>query len=294
MFDLIMEEKHWLSIEKLVHLIEKSLAPDSIVEHNKMMIDLTSTKNKKRQCDIVITTGITSRKTMTIIEVQNRKSRFNINQFQGLIQKMRDVGAQHLICVSTSGFSKTIVEKVQQLGETVRLVTLNKYEPETFPIKLPKLIVNHTMSRIQTEEYPIINYDAGFDISIRLDEMIFEISNVEKKFNYIQLAEYYVSYILKPQVSGNYIVKFPSENHSLNLHYQEHTFNVSYFTWEIDVVVENYNIPVYTYSYEQLGNGALAWVLESYSNINGVSRLVRVPLTQNEDGSFKAQFIISE
>lgn len=286
-----MTEKHWLSTEKLVKLIEKSISPDSIVEHNVMLPDLTSTKNNKRQCDIVITTGSNNRQTKTIVEVQKRKSKFDINTFQGMVQKMRDVGAQHLICVSIAGFSKTIIEKARQSGGTIRLVTLNKHEPDNFPIKLPGLFVERIMSKLDIQEYPIIDFKSDTDISIRLDEMEFEISNIKEKFNYTKLAEYYVSNILKPKESLTHTINLPTKDFDLKIHYKNQVFNVALFRWKINVIVETHDIPVYAYSYEQIDSGSLAWVLESISTIDEKTRVIRMPLMQINNGLFRVRII---
>jgi hypothetical protein len=90
-----MIEKHWLTVEYMVGLLERSLNPDSVVQQNVHLPDLTSNIGTTRECDILITTGKAPRETKIIVEVQNRKAKVDINMFQGWVSKMQNVGAQH-------------------------------------------------------------------------------------------------------------------------------------------------------------------------------------------------------
>lgn len=287
-------EKHWLSIEKLVHLIEKSISPDSRVEHNVMMPDLTSSSNKTRQCDIVITSGTPKRPTITIVEVQNRVSKLDINTFQGFERKMEDVGAQHLICVSKKGFGKTIIEKAKNSGGKIRLVTLSKYAPESFPIALPKLDVISNLSKITKVEFIDFSFKSDKEVGIYVDKVEFEIPQLNQKFNYLSLSQFFLSNIIKPEKSGIVITMLPNQVFDLNMYHENECYKVDLFKWKIFYEVTTTEIPVYCYSYEQLGTGAMAWVLESLSEVNGKTRIVRMPLVQNEDGTFQFSLLISE
>ncbi len=288
-----MKEKDWLSKEKLVQIIEKSISPEATVEHNIRLTDLTSKNNKKRQCDVVIRSGKNERETITIVEVQSRTTKFNITTFQGLIQKMRDVGAQHLICVSTTGFSSTIVEKAKELGGTVRLVMLNKYEPEEIPLNLnlPKLNLERFITSYESEGPPEIKFNSNSKIGFHLDEMNFKVSGREEIFNYHELNNFYLTHILKPNSGGIYTIKFPLGNIKLFISHNQDNYDVTYYSWNVNVTLEKFVIPVYAYSYEQLESGALAWVLESISTIKDITRVVRMPIVKNEDGEYISKFI---
>lgn len=281
-----MNDPDWLSTEKLVRLIEKSISPDSIVEHNVYLLDLTSKANKKRQCDIVIRTGNDTRQTITIVEVQNRKSKFNITFFQGLLQKMRDVGAQHLICVSTIGFSKTIIEKVRQLGGTVRLVTLTKHEPSNLPIDFVQLTVNQYSSFYYFEELPEISFFDNSGELIPLEEIKFIVSALpDEEFDIYELAQRFVK-LLKPQESAIYVMLFPSIDSTLKIRYKDRIFDVQKFSWNIYVEVTKHEIPVEAYSYDQLDSGSLAWVLEGRITVNDKTKIVRMPVISGPNNTF--------
>ncbi|MBL6932308.1 MAG: hypothetical protein ISR45_05120, partial [Rhodospirillales bacterium] len=87
-------------LEHLVHAIEQSIAPDSVVEHDVNLPVISSGSGRTRQCDVVIRSGQKPRETITIVEVQDRGSKPDINTFGGWLQKLEEVGGQHLICVS--------------------------------------------------------------------------------------------------------------------------------------------------------------------------------------------------
>ena len=126
-------EKKWKLVEYVVYLLEKAISPNARVEHNVMLSDLTEA-SEKRQCDIVIRTGNPPRETITIVEVQDRTKTFDIITFDGMYEKMRKVGAQHLICVSRQNFPKSIRNEAKRKGPTVRLVLLNDIENGNWPV----------------------------------------------------------------------------------------------------------------------------------------------------------------
>ena len=64
------------------------------------------------------------------------------NDFRGWCQKLRDVGANRLICVSAKPFPRSIRDKVaKELGPTVLLVRLEALEAKQWPFQ----IVNNAM-----------------------------------------------------------------------------------------------------------------------------------------------------
>lgn len=133
-------EPQWKTVEKVVALLEKSLAPEAHVMHNVKLPCLTT--GHEAQCDVVIEMGQEPRITRTIVEVQKRNERVKANDFRGWCQKMRDVGANRLICVSAQPFPHSIIDKVaKELGPTVLLVRLEALEAMRWPFQ----IVNNAM-----------------------------------------------------------------------------------------------------------------------------------------------------
>lgn len=125
----------WEVAEQVVTMIERHLSPNAKVKRNQHLPVLGSASKRTRQCDVVVTSGIAPRQTISIVEVQKRQSRPSINEFNGWVEKMREVGAQHLICVSQMGFPSSIEEKADQHGPTIRLVTLQQLAQENWPLE---------------------------------------------------------------------------------------------------------------------------------------------------------------
>jgi len=117
----------WKLVEEVAARLEAALAPHAVVSSNVQLPVLGS--SRRRQCDVVITMGRPPRETVSIVEVQKRKAKPDITTFHGWLQKMREVGAQHLICVSEAGYPASILEEVsQRIGPTVRLLTLSELQ----------------------------------------------------------------------------------------------------------------------------------------------------------------------
>jgi len=94
---------NWSIVERVAAALEKCLDPAARVEWNVRLPVVDGTPARTRQCDVVVRIGEEPRVTTSIVEVQDRKSRPSLSEFGGWIHKLREVGAQHLICVSRSG-----------------------------------------------------------------------------------------------------------------------------------------------------------------------------------------------
>lgn len=124
-----MPSPRWKSAEELVAAIEKSLAPDAVVEHNVFLPVMG--QDRSRQCDVVLRVGKPPREQLFIVEVQQRGAKPDINTFGGWLRKMDEVGANGLICVSEVGFPQSIIDDVAlRVGPKVKLMTLDRDEAE--------------------------------------------------------------------------------------------------------------------------------------------------------------------
>lgn len=286
-----MSNSDWLTIEKLVQTIEKSLSPDSSVEHDVKLPDLTSNSNVKRQCDIVITTGTPPRHTITIVEVQSRKSKFNITFFQGLVQKMRDVGAQHLICVSTEGFTKTIKQKAQSLGGTVRLVKLNKHDINNFPHQFANFKFIHSTPEYDFVAPPVFEFkktgETEKELDFLLGDLTYILSSPEKtiELDIKQLIQHYFN-IHDPKTDGVYKVKFPIESEKLSIRLNGIEYPLDKFEWDTSVKVQKQEVPVLCYSYEQEETGPIAWALEGTIEMYGKTNTIRWTINKENQDKF--------
>ena len=115
------------------------LSPESVIQHNDHLPEIVT--GTLRQCDITIRTGKPPRQTLTIDEVQDRTRDVEIGDYEGWCLKREKLGAQHLICVSVSGFPKSVRQDAALRGDTVRLMTLLDGEPPPF-FKAPAFLFN--------------------------------------------------------------------------------------------------------------------------------------------------------
>jgi len=164
------KKSSWRKMEELVGWIEQHISPNSIVELDQHLPDLNSTSGSKRQCDIVIRQGPNHRQTITIVEVQKRKKPVDINTFDGWCQKMRDVGAQHLICVSENPFPKSIVDKALRIGPTIRLIHFNCQNKSIWPEEFSNLSLNSNLRLLKI---------TGFHANIKNNSSIRDGSKIE-------------------------------------------------------------------------------------------------------------------
>ena len=143
---LMESDPNWKLKEKIVTIIERHLEHDAVVERDRNLPVLTSKSGRTRQCDVVITEGAKPRQTISIVEVQDRGSKPTINDFEGWVTKMRQVGAQHLICVSEQGFPSSIEERADELGPTIRLLTLKQLEEHSSPFPSVFILRSYRLS----------------------------------------------------------------------------------------------------------------------------------------------------
>lgn len=119
----------WRRVEQVVTILEQSLDQGATVTHDERLRETVT--GTLRQCDVVIRSGPRHRRTVTIVEVQKRAGKVDIQDYEAWQQKREKLGAQHLICVSAAGFTESVEADARLQGETVRLMTL--CEPGSLP-----------------------------------------------------------------------------------------------------------------------------------------------------------------
>lgn len=106
-----MPKQSWKIQEEVVGLLEKHLSPDARIQVDVKMPVLGSKSGRTRQCDVLVEEGDEPRMTRTLVEVQERDAKPDELTFDGWLKKMRQIGAQHLVCVTESGFPVSIKGK---------------------------------------------------------------------------------------------------------------------------------------------------------------------------------------
>lgn len=118
--------------EIVAGIFEKILTPGARVNVDQLLPDLMT--GDLRQCDVVVRYGCRPREFMAIVEVQRRGRKPEIGDFDGWVEKMRGVGANLLICVTSAGFPESIVNSVSKKHHgAVKLVTLADLESARWP-----------------------------------------------------------------------------------------------------------------------------------------------------------------
>jgi hypothetical protein len=289
-------KKNGKDLELVVELIQKSIEPDAEIIQNAQLPVLTSPSKRTRQCDIVILSGPSFRRTKTIVEVQDRSSQVDINNFNGWLLKLEEIGAQHLICVSRQEFPESIVEKTLQLGNKVKLITLK----EANPVEIPQSFFKSGLKYInfQINNYVTINitYSKEDEKSLGINELIksqldsknlnsddklFSLDKRELKSIY-KLCQESIENLDNPD-SGINTIKFDRlKGQPLFLHINGIFTRIGLtvtFNWKNEVHV----FPVSILKYEQLGDGSLAWIFEANATIKGKPISIKMPFIKEND-----------
>lgn len=284
-----------ISFEKLVQLIEQSINPEAKVEHDVQMPILTSQKGATTQCDVVITTGNPPRETITIIEVQDRDSKPAANDFRGWQQKLDDVGAQHLICVSRKGFTESEIERASQSGNRIRLVTLSELDTESIPLNFFEMYFDFenfdikpigdvalTLSGSDQKKYGIEEKASIGKKDDILNEKLFS----EDKKEIVSLYDLCKKYVTpqKEIDSGKNRLEFLQDQNHIFYLIDGHFVRCE-LKFEYEWIYEHVHIPASILAYEQNEFGTLVWVLKAgYESKNGYVGF-SIPVTKLEDGS---------
>jgi len=289
--------KDWEEMEEVVKYLEKAISPDAFVERNVNLPCLTSSIGSTRQCDIVIRQGRPARQTISIVEVQKRNRKVDLNTFGGWCEKLREVGAQHLICVSKIGFPKSIIERAQQAGPSVRLLTLKEIESsEKWPINFLSNTIKNPRRNLVSIENAYLNYEYkentekhGFDVN--LSEKIFEINGIR-----LSAFEVFFGYMDYLEGSGQVFdsglheieIKLPVPGMSISCEVNGVVRKVLSFSATYKVDVLNRNISIKKSKYEQIEYaGVLAWLLKANVYQNDRECELQMVLIPEDEGHYR-------
>jgi hypothetical protein len=265
--------------EKIVHLIEQSLDPESRVEFDVDLPILHSKLGKTTQCDIVITSGKKPRETTTLVEVQDRGSKIKPNDFRGWLKKVELVGAQHLICVSRQNFPESIKEEAAESGNKVRLVTLKETNFDSLPLNLFKnafTVFHFDITSIKeihceiSEKILIENglptdYEPDFaKITLRDDVFSFDKENLMC----IEQICRNLPYIDQSNPNGQSSLNLPFDSPPFYIHDKDKIIKIG-LTLLFDYKSSLHEISVTALIYDQIDHGTLGWILEAKDFIDG-------------------------
>lgn len=257
-------EPRWKLVERVVALLERTVTPGARVEHDVQVPNLR-VPGRTCQCDVVVRSGAPPRETITIVEVQRRGRHVEANMFRGWCEKLEQVGAQHLICVSATGFSQTIIEDARTRGPTVRLVTLRELERNDWPLTLAlghaELSVVNVGPVQWCEFLPAGESQGTAPVRNRSDEPVFERDGY--RFCLDEIAKHAAQGARLAIDTEAYSQPFVFQTTGRPYcHVFEGGFEVVHLRCSTMVNIERRHIPVTFFSYEQVGHdGAIAWAL---------------------------------
>ncbi len=290
------EDKQWKIVEKIAGILEKFIAPNSVVQHNVLLPVIGRPERRQRQCDVVITVGSEIRSNIIIVEVQKRNRKPDITTFHGWIEKMREVGAQQLICVSALGYPQSILDEVRnKYGNTVVLMTLEEMHyldnPHTVKL-LPRMtFVSRKFNILKAGALKLerkIEEEARIEtIPFDANGEIFSISGHNKKYNLTEL----VTVVLNNHPEYSNLEELVAHHKRIELEIEfEESINAFIFidheerrikewliTIEMFIVEEQRDVEMKQYSYRQeFTNGTIAWIASYSFDINGIEQKVDV------------------
>jgi len=287
----------WEEMEEVVKLLERAISPEDSVERDVNLPSLSSRSGAMRQCDIVIKHGRPPRQTISIVEVQKRNRKVDINTFGGWCEKLREVGAQHLICVSQVGFPQSIREKAKQTGPSVRLLTLKEMESnDEWPINFLSNTVKNPRRKLVKIENAYINYENDTDTDKQ--EFYFNLNDKVFALNGIRLSvfEVFLGYMDYLEGTGTIFesgthdieIKLPISGMNISCEIDGLMKNVILLTATYTMDVLNRNIPLQRLKYEQIEYaGALAWLLKAKVYQNDIECELQVVLIPERTGQYR-------
>ncbi|HUE73146.1 MAG TPA: hypothetical protein VMP01_19835 [Pirellulaceae bacterium] len=300
-------EPQWKTVEKVVALLEKSLAPEARVRHNVKLPCLTTGHDE--QCDVVIEMGQEPRVTWTIVEVQKRNERVKPNDFRGWCQKMRDIGANRLICVSEKPFPRSIKDKVaKELGPTVLLVRLEVLQANQWPFQIVNNAMTVYKSKVDVDgtikPNPLLIFDPDQN---PFQEYIGELFSAASLPNVIRregLAELLpVKDVIDEGVRlmnrRPKFIRLPEGVHRVRMFWKPKgvSFCFNGKTAPIQKVRADYTVetrcvhfPFEISSYTQEGHDTLAWVVRATGKVDGEDAEIRFSCVPTADGGFSMTY----
>jgi hypothetical protein len=282
-------------LERIVEILERSLVHDATatVERNVRLPIIGSPSGATAQCDVVIRFGPPHRQTLTIVEVQDRKSPVGIGEFRNWIGKRNQVGAQHLYCVSKLPFSSSIKELAVLSGHAIKLIRLEKLDDGKIPfdfLNLSQYYFDADILHARKIEVNFPELEAARNIemisAVHADLKTLETNDYKFSFNKQEL--FAISSICLRSVSPDQEVV--EKEDILEMGYEPalpayYYFNNDFiqiklkmaFTWNQKVL----EMPAAIWSYTQDSDGELAWLVETQYNSSRGLISTNIPVVKN-------------
>ncbi len=109
-----MEKPDWQKLELLVAKIQKSLAPDAVVQHNVKLQGLIT--EVSRQIDVLVTQTVGQYKMMIAIDCKDYNCPVDIKGVEAFLGLINDIGAQKGAMVAPKGFTSAAKNRARKAG----------------------------------------------------------------------------------------------------------------------------------------------------------------------------------
>lgn len=139
-----------LAYEKAVAAVQAMMDPNSKVEHN---VRLNDNLREKRQFDVIVKGQIGGHPMLVVIECKDQKRKAGVPQIEAFHAKAQSVGANAMIFVSRSGFTKTAIEKAKAC-KVAPYSLLKKDDQHTLPISVRWFMESYAWSEAHFGFYP--------------------------------------------------------------------------------------------------------------------------------------------
>lgn len=115
------QTKKWRKLERLVASIENHLKPQgAVVKYSHKRRDI---HGRLREVDATIEYKIGSVPILIIVECRDRKGKQGVGWIEQLVTKRENLGANQVVAVSTSGFSKPAMDLAKKKSIQLRLIS---------------------------------------------------------------------------------------------------------------------------------------------------------------------------
>ena len=291
--------------EKIVTILERHIDQSAHVSCDVMMPVIAHPEMQPRQIDVLIKTGTPTRPTITIVEVQDRTSKPSRGEFDGWLEKMKEVGAQHLMCVTKAGYPKSIVTKASKIGPSVRLFTLKQLEEAKDNVLPPSIMSNEldvvTYGRLTGikiipvhlyQMHPGINLDDPPDPHFKM----FRPAGKEEFVSATEVTDWHLF------AHPNNVRELPHTGEMFTLKYgydvdpkkpwhfitKNKPVPLKRFEVQIELSVLSHPIVWEHNHYEQVGEGEVGWILKGKATYEEKDTVMYLPLRKTGDGQYSA------
>jgi len=291
--------------EKVVAILEQHMDQTARVRCDVHLPVLSDPDLDPRQVDVLIETGSENRPTLTIVEVQDRASKPSRTDFDGWLVKMREVGAQHLMCVNRAGYTRTQLRKAERLGPTVRLFTLDQLKTGRRDVLPPTFMSNTfgvvTYGRLLGIEFdPIVPFRMHPDIDPQRSPdphyKLFKPAGREQPVSPTEVTDWHLFAHPKniaelPHTGEMFRLTFGyrcSSERPWYIKTADRWTQLRSFRILIELKIEECPIVWRHELYEQIGRGEVGWIVRGTASHGGHETSVFLPLRKEEEGLYSA------